>query len=166
MEKLNIVYLGLGTNLGNKQQNLEQIIALLQKHDEIKLLKQSSVYETSPVGGVEQDNFYNMVIKIGTTFSAEQLLEIIHEVEKKLKRIRIIHWGPRTADVDILYFNEQQMNTEHLKVPHPEILNRLFVLVPLLEICGTDFYDYDRLVNARQALEDTSDQKLINRGQL
>lgn len=166
MGKENIVYLSLGTNLGDKICNLNKIIQSFESDSYIKILQKSSVFETSPVGEVKQDNFYNMVIKIQTAYSADELLKLIHMIEKKLKRIRKIHWGPRTADIDILTFNDQQISTDSLKVPHPEMLNRLFVLTPLLEITHSAFYSYERLKQAEAEILQNGEQKVINKGAL
>lgn len=166
MEKTNIVYLSLGTNLGNKILNLNKIIEAFENDPQVEILKKSSVFETSPVGEVKQDNFYNMVIKICTTYSPNELLEIIHLIEKELKRVRKIHWGPRTADIDILTFNNQKISTDCLKIPHPEMLNRLFVLEPLLEITHSAFYSYEKLKQAETEILRNGKQKIINKGVL
>lgn len=166
MAKENIAYLSLGTNLGDKLLNLKKIIQSFDDDPQVEILKQSNVFETSPVGEVKQDNFYNMVIRIGTSYSPEELLDHIHSIEKKLKRVRKVHWGPRTADVDILTFNDQQISTDLLKVPHPEMLNRLFVLKPLLEITNTAFYSHEQLKQAEQKLLSMDDQQIVNKGAL
>lgn len=166
MKEINIVYLSLGTNLGNKVLNLKKIIKAFEDDPQIEILKKSSVFETSPVGGIEQDNFYNMVIKICTTYSPNELLKVIHLIEKQLKRIRNIHWGPRTADIDILTFNNQEISTSCLRIPHPEMLNRLFVLKPLLEITHSAFYSYEKLKQAETKILQNDDQKIINKGAL
>ena len=82
---------------------------------------------------MEQDDFVNMALKISTTLEASQLLELIHKIEAKLNRVRKIHWGPRTIDIDILFYGNEQILEEDLMVPHKEVFNRLFVLVPLLK---------------------------------
>lgn len=166
MEKLNIVYLSIGTNLGNKTHNLKQMINAFRQDPHADVLAISDVFETSPVGGIKQDNFYNMAIKICTTYSANELLDRIHGIESQLKRIRKIRWGPRTADIDILTFNDQQIKNADLTIPHPEMLNRLFVLKPLLQIAHSAFYDHEKLEQAVQAIEKQTDQKIINRGNL
>lgn len=166
MEKLNIVYLSIGTNLGNKTQNLKQMINAFRQAPHVEVLAISDVFETSPVGGIQQDNFYNMAIKICTTYSANELLDQIHGIENQLKRIRKIRWGPRTADIDILTFNDQQISSTDLTVPHPEMLKRLFVLEPLLQITHSAFYNYEELKHAEQIVKMQTDQKIINRGSL
>lgn len=128
------VYLSLGSNLGDRQHYLEQALTLLGTNQKVMVSKQSSFYETSPVGGVVQDNFINLAVEIMTTLSAQELLNLIHAIEKQLNRQRLVHWGPRTIDIDIIFYGEQQINQANLKVPHPEAFNRYFVLQPLAEI--------------------------------
>lgn len=166
MKEINIAFLSLGTNLGNKVLNLKKIVKAFEDDSQIEILKKSSVFETSPVGGVEQDNFYNMAIKICTTYSPNELLEVIHLIEKNLKRVRKIRWGPRTADIDILTFNNQKISTASLKIPHPEMLHRLFVLEPLLEITHSAFYSYEELKQAESEILQNGNQEIINKGAL
>jgi 2-amino-4-hydroxy-6-hydroxymethyldihydropteridine diphosphokinase len=83
---------------------------------------------------VEQDDFYNIAIRLNTSYSPRELLNKIHQIETALKRIRLIHWGPRTIDLDILFYDDQKIQEDDLVVPHPEIQNRRFVLIPMLEI--------------------------------
>jgi len=130
----NIAYLSLGSNLGNRADFLKNAIKLLLNYPEIELVKCSSIYETEPVGYSEQGNFLNMVVKINTSFSAEQLLDVCLHTEKELGRIRDIRWGPRTVDLDILLFNHENIESEKLIIPHPRMHERAFVLVPLVEI--------------------------------
>ncbi len=127
-------FLGLGSNMGDRQKYLSEAIRLLDENQLIDVKKISSIYETEPFGGVEQDKFLNMVIKIETKLRPEKLLEAAQEVEKKLKRVRTIRWGPRTVDVDILLYGDEIINTKELCIPHMGITQRAFVLIPLLEI--------------------------------
>ena len=96
------VYLSLGTNLGERLDNLAQARALLLP--EVQVGKLSSVYETEPVGDVKQDSFYNIAVKVATKLTAQQLLDHLHNIEQELHRRRLIHWGPRTIDLDIIDF--------------------------------------------------------------
>ncbi|MBS4175747.1 2-amino-4-hydroxy-6-hydroxymethyldihydropteridine diphosphokinase [Bacillus sp. FJAT-49736] len=130
----NIAYLSLGSNLGDRADYLKNALKELSNHPEIDLLKMSSIYETEPVGYTEQGNFLNIVVKIATTFSAEQLLDVCQHTEKELGRIRDIRWGPRTVDLDILLFNNDNIKSEKLIIPHPRMHERAFVLIPLMEI--------------------------------
>jgi 2-amino-4-hydroxy-6-hydroxymethyldihydropteridine diphosphokinase len=131
----NVAYLSLGSNMGNRYNHLTEAIQILKMYPEIQLVDYSSIYETDPVGYEDQDLFLNMVIKIKTKWSAEQLLEICLKTELELGRKREIRWGPRTVDLDILLYNQDNIKTEKLIIPHPRMLERAFVMTPLLEIC-------------------------------
>jgi 2-amino-4-hydroxy-6-hydroxymethyldihydropteridine diphosphokinase len=130
----NSALIALGSNIGNRYDNLTNAIKILTAYSDIQLVNYSSVYETDPVGYVEQDLFLNMVIEIKTALSAFELLERCLKVESELGRKREIRWGPRTIDLDILTFNQENIETEKLIVPHPRMLERAFVMIPLLEI--------------------------------
>lgn len=130
----NIVYLSLGSNIGDREKHLIDAIKLLKEDKHITLEKKSSIYETDPVGYEDQQPFLNMVVKISTTLQPMELLNKIQHIEKVGGRKRDIRWGPRTIDVDILLFNDEKIKTERLVVPHPRMFERRFVLVPLLEI--------------------------------
>ena len=131
---MNKAYLSLGTNLGDRLGYLKEAVTLLQKQEAIQVRKMSSIYETDPVGYEDQASFLNMVIEIETDYPPSELLEIILQIEEKLGRIRIFKWGPRTIDLDILLYNQDNIETEQLIVPHPRMHERSFVLIPLLEI--------------------------------
>ncbi|SHF12415.1 2-amino-4-hydroxy-6-hydroxymethyldihydropteridinediphosphokinase [Caldanaerobius fijiensis DSM 17918] len=128
-----IAYLSIGSNLGDRYGFLKKAIAALQDAG-IEIVRCSSVYETIPVGYIEQPNFLNAVLEVQTNYSPHQLLDIIHAVERDLGRQRNIRWGPRTIDIDILLYDEIYVSDEDLVIPHPEMLKRAFVLVPLGEI--------------------------------
>ncbi|TCT13973.1 2-amino-4-hydroxy-6-hydroxymethyldihydropteridine diphosphokinase [Natranaerovirga pectinivora] len=128
------VYLGLGSNIGDKEQNLKQAIKLLQEHKQIKLMKKSSIYVTDPVGYTDQDVFYNQVIEVESDLEPYDLLAYVNEVEEILKRKRLIRWGPRTIDIDILLYDEYISQDEKLTIPHPRMTERAFVMVPLFEL--------------------------------
>lgn len=132
--KENIAYLSLGSNLGDREDYLKQALDLLKEIPEIKVTGKSSLYQTDPVGYTEQDYFLNAVISISTTLSPQELLKKTQEIEGLLGRKRIIHWGPRTMDIDILLFNEEALQEPDLIIPHPEMQHRRFVLVPLAEL--------------------------------
>ncbi|WP_010309033.1 2-amino-4-hydroxy-6-hydroxymethyldihydropteridine diphosphokinase [Kurthia senegalensis] len=127
-------YISLGSNMGDKEQALQHAVQLLQKNEYVNVTKVSSIYDTDPVGYEDQDVFLNIVIEVETTLSAQQLLVTCQEIEQQLKRVRIIRWGPRTIDLDILLYNHENIETETLIVPHPRMHERAFVLVPLMEI--------------------------------
>lgn len=154
------VYLSLGSNIGNRIENLTAACQALANHPAIEVLTQSAYYHTSPVGGVVQDDFINQAVRIQTSLSAHDLLDYIHEVEAKLLRKRIIRWGPRTIDIDILFYDQEDWQDADLIIPHQEIFNRLFVLVPLAEIMAPDFYQADQVNQAIQRLQASSDQTI------
>ncbi len=129
-----IAYIGIGSNVGDKARQCEQGISEIQKLDRHRLLARSSLYKTQPIGYIEQDWFINLVIKIETEMDAPALLSSLKEIESRLGRVETLRWGPRTIDLDILFFNDHQIQTDELTVPHPLIQDRQFVLVPLAEI--------------------------------
>ena len=128
-------YLGLGTNLGQKKENLEKALEILNSHGSVQVLKVSSFYETDPVGYENQDKFLNAAVVCETSLGPYELLDFIQEIEKALKRVREIRWGPRTIDVDILLYDSLELLDEpRLIIPHPRMVEREFVLAPLSEI--------------------------------
>lgn len=127
-------YLGIGSNLGDKEKNLISAIDMLKADELCRVTKTSSFIITKPVGEVEQEDFLNGALEIKTLRTPDELLELIGKIETDLKRVRIIHWGPRTIDLDILYYDNQVIGTEQLTIPHPELQNREFVLKPMCEI--------------------------------
>jgi 2-amino-4-hydroxy-6-hydroxymethyldihydropteridine diphosphokinase len=129
-----IAYLGLGSNIGDRISNLQDTLRLIGELDEARISKVSSVYETEPVGYIDQPSFLNCVIEIDTGLSPKELLKQTNEIEIKLKRTRSIRWGPRTIDIDILVFDETEVDEPDLEIPHPRICERAFVIEPLLEL--------------------------------
>ncbi len=129
----NTAYIALGTNIGNRESYLHVALQAIQEKD-IDIIGFSSVYETDPVGYEDQDRFLNMVIKVNTDLQPLDLLEVLQSIEHESGRERKIRWGPRTLDLDILLFNQENIETERLIVPHPRMTERAFVLVPLAEI--------------------------------
>lgn len=124
-------YIALGANLGDREATLMQAISLLHAHPEIEVLRCSKLYETDPVGMVDQPNFVNMAVALRTTLEPEALLHVMLDTELKLGRERTIRWGPRTVDLDLLWMQGRQMDTELLTLPHPRMMERAFVLVPM-----------------------------------
>jgi 2-amino-4-hydroxy-6-hydroxymethyldihydropteridine diphosphokinase len=131
-----IVYLGLGSNIGNREANLRDTVRNLQT-DDLRLLRVSSLYETEPMGFHDQPWFLNQVAEFETQLSPPQLLQRIRAVEKALGRKREVVNGPRTVDIDILLFAGITMKTAELTIPHPRYRERRFVLEPLLELNPT-----------------------------
>ena len=132
--KANSVFIGLGTNLGNRKQNLKK--ALIELKTFIKITHKSSVYESKPVGYKNQPDFLNMVIEGQTTLAPRKLLASLQKVEKKLGRKKTFKNGPRIIDLDILFYEHTILRQHDLIIPHPEIPNRAFVLIPLAEIAA------------------------------
>lgn len=131
---LDKVYLGLGTNLGERLDNLAQAIAAIEAIPETRLTAQSSIYETQPRFYTAQPNFLNACVAIETRLSPLDLLKELQAIEYRLGRARSIPNGPRTIDLDILLYGKRVLNEEDLVVPHPGLHTRAFVLVPLAEV--------------------------------
>jgi 2-amino-4-hydroxy-6-hydroxymethyldihydropteridine diphosphokinase len=129
-----IAYIGIGSNLGDKLDHCEKAISEILKTDRHKLLAKSSFYRTQPIGYTSQDRFVNGVIKIETDLEAHELLRTLKTIESQLGRTETFRWGPRTIDLDILFFDDVEIRTEALQIPHPLIQDRQFVLMPLAEI--------------------------------
>jgi len=126
------VYLGLGSNLGDRESNLAQALAMLV--EKVRLEKYSSIYETEPVGYSEQPNFLNMVCSGSTDLDPLKLLAFVKEIEKDFGRVPSFPNAPRPIDIDILFYDDQIIRSESLTIPHSRIVERAFVLVPLSEI--------------------------------
>jgi 2-amino-4-hydroxy-6-hydroxymethyldihydropteridine diphosphokinase len=129
-----VAYIGIGSNLGDKLNHCEKAISQILKFDRHKLLAKSSLFKTQPTGYTCQDWFVNGVIKIATDLEPPELLRTLKAIESQLGRTETFRWGPRTIDLDILFFDDIEIHTEELQIPHPLIQNRQFVLVPLVEI--------------------------------
>ena len=132
----NMAFIGIGSNVGDKIRNCGQAITEISRCKQNTLLAQSSLYRTEPIGYTQQDWFINCVIEIETSLTAYQLLHVLEDVELSMGRKKIRKWGPRIIDLDILFFNDEIIRCKELTVPHPEVQNRAFVLVPLCEIAG------------------------------
>lgn len=134
---MNVAFIGIGSNIEPRKQHIDSALEHLAKHNQITIVKQSSIYETAPVDYTEQDLFLNMVVKVETSLQSLDLLAYCQEIEKKLGRDRDteqIEKGPRTMDLDILLFNDENRDLDILRIPHPRMHERAFVLVPLHEI--------------------------------
>ncbi|WP_339230699.1 2-amino-4-hydroxy-6-hydroxymethyldihydropteridine diphosphokinase [Oceanobacillus sp. FSL K6-2867] len=131
---MNQAYLSLGTNIEPREAYLTEALELLEAMGRVTIVQRSSIYETAPVGYLEQADFLNMVIEVDTPLSSMSLLEYCQSVEQQLGRKRGIRFGPRTIDLDILTFNQENSNVERLIIPHPRMRERAFVLIPLQEI--------------------------------
>lgn len=132
----NIAIIGIGSNVGDKVRNCGRAIAQVTQHKQNRLLAQSSLYKTEPIGYTQQDWFVNCVIEIETGLTALALLHVLEDIEQSMGRRRTFKWGPRIIDLDILFFNDDIIHCEDLTIPHPELQKRAFVLVPLCEIAA------------------------------
>ena len=132
-----IAYLGIGSNLGNRRKNIELAIEQLKKTNGIKISKISQLYETEPVGGPPQGKFLNGAIEIEISLSPQTLLRKLKKIEFNLGRKRTVKDGPRTIDLDILTYGDLRIEEEGLKIPHPKMQEREFVLKPLREIMSS-----------------------------
>jgi len=127
-------FVGLGSNLGERETMIRLALDDLSRLPSTRLVRASSLYDTEPVGDVEQPNFLNAVAQLETELTARQMLWNLLLVERRLGRVRTRHWGPRAIDLDLLLFGSAVVDEPDLKVPHPELIRRSFVLVPLVEL--------------------------------
>lgn len=127
-------YLGLGSNLGDRVAHLQLAVDELATTAEIHVVAVSRVYETSPVGGPEQDDYLNAVVAIETGLGARELLTVAQHLEQRAERVRTVRWGPRTLDVDVLLVGDERVDEADLQVPHPRLHERGFVLAPLRDV--------------------------------
>ena len=129
-----VAYLGLGTNLGDREGNLGAALRLLSASPGVRLLRWSRVYETEPWGVAEQPKFLNLAVEAATTLTPEALLRLCKDVEDELGRVPGPRWGPRLIDVDILLYGGEVVELPHLQIPHPRLHLRAFALIPLAEL--------------------------------
>lgn len=127
-------YVAFGSNMGNREEYIREALEALKANPQINVNKISDVIETKPYGVVEQDDFLNGVLEIETLLSPEELLDVLHEIENTADRKRTLRWGPRTLDLDILFFDKLVYESERLVIPHVDIENRDFVLKPMCMI--------------------------------
>jgi 2-amino-4-hydroxy-6-hydroxymethyldihydropteridine diphosphokinase len=130
----NIVFLGLGSNRGDRLKYLQQAVILIKENKNCYISKISQIYETIPYGNKKQSNFYNAVIEVKTSLFLKEFFHLVKKIETKVGRSISERWGPREIDIDILFFNDLVYEDKDITVPHPGILERDFVLIPLLSI--------------------------------
>lgn len=130
------VYVSLGSNVGDRFANLRSAVEALRTEDGIEVLRESQVYETDPVGDIEQPPFLNMALSIETTLEPLELLDRTQAIEQRLGRVATRRWGPRVIDIDIILWGDMAITSDRLTIPHPEFRNRAFVLIPLAEIAS------------------------------
>ncbi len=128
------VFIGLGSNIGDRKKNISEAIRLLDNPPDITVEKKSSLYNTDPIGYVGQDWFLNSVVEIMTRLSPKDLLSRCQAIEEQMGRVRTMPWGPRIIDLDILLYGGEIIEDDALIIPHPHLHKRGFVLVPLAEI--------------------------------
>ncbi len=129
-----IAYIGIGSNLGTPGENCIEAIEKISNTKDIKIISRSSFYQTEPIGEVQQDWFVNSAIKIKTNLSPTHLLSALLNIESAMGRTREEKWGPRLIDLDLLFYGNLILRKKGLTLPHPEILKRKFVLIPMSEI--------------------------------
>jgi 2-amino-4-hydroxy-6-hydroxymethyldihydropteridine diphosphokinase len=156
------IFIGLGSNLGDRAYYLHQALVEIANSWQIIIKKYSSVYETEPVGKKEQPQFLNMVAELESTLLPQDLLRRLKEIENILGRTNNEHWGPREIDLDILYYGSEVFNDDKLQLPHPEIANRRFVLIPMKEIAG-EFLDPMRHLSIQELLQRCSDTRTVRK---
>lgn len=127
-------YIAFGSNLGDREEYIRQGLEMLGNENDIYVLRTSEIIETEAYGDVATEAFLNGVIKVKTLLTPYELLRVCHEIEKKAGRVRTAHWGNRTLDLDILFYDEMILEDEYLTIPHIDIKNRDFVLIPMAEI--------------------------------
>lgn len=153
-----IGYLALGSNQGNSLEILVGARKRLAELPQVQVLASSFLYETDPYGPVAQDDFLNAVLRIETDLEPEALLAQIHQIEADFGRVRDVHWGPRTLDIDILLLGDIKLETPSLTIPHVEITKRAFVLIPLADVYQEEFLLGKRL---DQWIEETGDRQSV-----
>lgn len=132
---MSIAYIALGSNLGERKQNILTALNYMEQSG-LKILAVSSLLETEPYGVTDQPSFINAAVKIETELTAHDLLRLLLAIELKMGRVRKRHWGERNIDLDLILYDDKIMKDKDLIVPHPDMQNRLFVLSPLAEIAG------------------------------
>ena len=143
---------GLGSNLGNRADNLSRARRAMADHPAIRLLAESPVYETDPVGVTDQPAFYNQVAAVATALSPEELLSVLLKIETSLGRVREKRWGPRLIDLDLLVYFGETRDSPGLRLPHPRMEERAFVVAPLLDLPADGLFASAEWPELRQRL--------------
>ena len=150
------VFIGLGSNIGDRIQFLQKGIAALEAIPKTHVVAASSVYETEPVGLKEQPPFLNAVVEVQISLGPVELVKTLKAIEEQIGRTESVRWGPREVDLDLLYYGEKVLHKGRFIIPHPEIAKRKFVLVPLAEIAA-DFVDPSRALTIGELLSQCVD---------
>lgn len=128
------VFLGLGSNVGQREMYLNKAVSALGSRKDIQIRFVSSIYETEPWGKKDQESFLNQVVEIETQLDPQRLIAVCQEIEKALGKEKNNRWGPRTIDIDLLLFGDRVVDERNVQIPHPQLLERKFVLIPLTEV--------------------------------
>lgn len=159
-----MVFLGLGSNLGDREKYITDAVDALCRHEQIEFVQCSSLYETEPFGVKDQPSYLNAVLQIATTLPPINLLTVTAEIEHRLGRVRNLRWEARSIDIDILVYHDQVFCSETLTIPHPYLHKRNFVLIPLAEIAGTiPVYDGHTPSELLAVSEDTCEVQLFKK---
>jgi 2-amino-4-hydroxy-6-hydroxymethyldihydropteridine diphosphokinase len=158
------VYLSLGGNLGDPAKAMGAALRILDEDTSTEVVRVSSLYRTPPWGKTDQPDFLNAAAEIETGLSPRELLDLCLEAERRLKRVRQERWGPRLVDIDILVFGDQRINEAGLDIPHPRMLERAFVLVPLAEIAPDFMVEGDSLAGHLGNIDRAGIEKLPSGG--
>ena len=148
MKNLNSIYLSLGSNIGDRADNLTKAIVKLSK--KMKIVKSSSIYETEPLLFENQNSFLNMILEVDYKGSPDQLLESIKIIENDMGRESTFRYGPRLIDIDIIFFNNYEVIQDNLTIPHYDWKNRLFVIEPLYEVLELELHKSEYKINGQK----------------
>jgi 2-amino-4-hydroxy-6-hydroxymethyldihydropteridine diphosphokinase len=159
------VFIGLGSNLGDRFSALQRAVAAIAQLPTTTIKKISSVYETEPVGVKHQGEFFNAVVEVETELAVQELFASLKEIEHALGRTHHERWGPREIDLDLLYMGSLIIDNSALRIPHPELHHRKFVLIPFVEI-APEFIDPLRRTTVRQLFEQTNDESMVKQTSL
>lgn len=154
-----IIYLGLGSNEGDREQNLQKAIKKLRQSKEINVTKLSSIFESEPIGYINQSWFLNAVIEVESNFKPYDLLQFIKDIEEELGRRKTFRWGPRIIDIDIISYGNYVLKSSRLTIPHPQMHFRKFVLIPLFEIAPYYIHPVSKL-SVWQMIQQSPDNKV------
>ena len=154
-------YIAIGSNLGDKEKNIKEALEIISNSKHTKINKIAKYYNTEPVGYTDQGEFLNTAIEIKTLLNPKNLMKFLLEVEKSLKRERIIKWGPRTLDLDVIFYDDLISSDEEIIIPHPRMEERLFVLNPLCDIAPYKLHPIlnKRIIDIRDSILKDSNKK-------
>lgn len=150
-------FIGLGSNMGDAQANIKKALKFLGSTGGVSIASHAPFYRTAPLGYTDQDYFINTVAEIYTTLSPRALLEKLQAIENELGRIRLIRWGPRTLDLDLLLYGDELIKETDLEVPHPRMHQRAFVVVPLADLCPALVVNGERVDELARRLSSEQD---------